>query len=223
MSAVFPLTQAFLPGDPVVLRVFEPRYLAMFHELGRSDDSTFTTVLIERGPEVGGGDRRFPFGVEVHIDLVAGADGALTVSGTATHVVEVTEWLPDDPWPRGVTVAVAPAGATPAVLRDVASGLTVLAQTVRSLLERHGVDRVTAPGPVLSSLSTVAGGRWCGTEPSTRDVEVALWAVARAVPCGPLDRYSLLVPGELRTRVGTLRRIVEHTDEVLAFGRDTRR
>jgi Lon protease-like protein len=223
VNPVFPLTQAFLPGDPVVLRVFEPRYLAMFDELGRTDRSTFTSVLIERGPEVGGGDRRFPFGVEVHIDLVAGSAGALAVSGTATHVVEVTEWLADDPWPRGVTAAVPVTDAAPSVLRDVASGLTVLAQTVRSLLERHGVDRVSAPGPVLSHLSTVAGGRWYGTEPSVRDVEVALWSVARAVPCGPLDRYSLLVPGELRSRVATLRRIVEHTDEVLAFGRDSRR
>ncbi|MFM8794804.1 MAG: LON peptidase substrate-binding domain-containing protein [Acidimicrobiales bacterium] len=223
MSAVFPLTQAFLPGDAVVLRVFEPRYLAMVDHLGRTGGSTFTTVLIERGPEVGGGDRRFPFGVEVHLDIVSESSGTLSVSGTATHVVEVTKWLDDDPWPRGLTrvVPTSPSGA--GVLRDVASALTVLAQTVRSLLERHGVDISTAPGPVLSSLSTVAGGRWYGTEPTVRDVEVALWSVARAVPCGPLDRYSLLVPGELRARVGILRRIVEHTDEVLAFGRDSRR
>ncbi|MFM8553967.1 MAG: LON peptidase substrate-binding domain-containing protein [Acidimicrobiales bacterium] len=222
-SAVFPLTQAFLPGDAVVLRVFEPRYLAMFARTDADTSNTFVSVLIERGPEVGGGDRRFALGVQVQVDMVAADSGTLVVSGTATHAVEVVEWLPDDPWPRARVVSVDHAPERRETLRDAASALTVLAQSVRSLLARHGVDAVSAPGAVLSSLSTVAGGRWHGGEPVLHDVDVALWSVVRALPCGPLDRYSLLAGSSVKDRVGILRRIVEHTDEVLAFGRDARR
>ena len=221
-SAVFPLTHAHLPGDVVVLRVFEPRYLAMFGRMDADGCGTFTTVLIERGPEVGGGDRRFGLGAEVQVDLVAEEAGTLVVTGLATHAVEVVEWLADDPWPRAIVSAVDPVPESRESLRDAASAITLLAQSVRSLLARHGVDAESVPGTALSSLSTVAAGRWHGGEPMLHDVDVALWSVARAVPCGPLDRHSLLAPGSVKERVGTLRRIVEHTDEVLAFGRDGR-
>ena len=55
---IFPLQSVLLPGMPVVLRIFEPRYLFMFERV-LEGSGEFGVVLIERGPEVGGGDRRF--------------------------------------------------------------------------------------------------------------------------------------------------------------------
>ena len=44
-----------------------------------------------------------------------------------------------------------------------------------------------------------------------------MWLVARQVPCGPMDRYSLLRPGTLIERADRLRRIVEHVTEIANF------
>ena len=45
-SGIFPLGTAYLPGEKVVLRVFESRYLELMNDIGSSDFS-FLSVLIE--------------------------------------------------------------------------------------------------------------------------------------------------------------------------------
>ncbi|WP_415830929.1 LON peptidase substrate-binding domain-containing protein [Janibacter anophelis] len=54
---MFPLGTVLLPGNPLPLQVFEPRYLAMLRDIA-GGDGRFGVVLIERGFEVGGGDQR---------------------------------------------------------------------------------------------------------------------------------------------------------------------
>ena len=64
---MFPLGTALLPGQPLPLQVFEPRYLAMLRDVV-GGDGRFGAVLIERGSEVGGGDRRFAVGCAASIE-----------------------------------------------------------------------------------------------------------------------------------------------------------
>ena len=218
MTPVFPLSQAHLPGDNVVLRVFEPRYRALFAELEESRDTSFVTVLIERGSEVGGGDRRFGLGVKVHLESTESTDGMLLVHGRADEPVRVTSWLEDDPYPRAEIEVVEYPEPPGAVLSDAASALTLLGQSVRSLLARHGVDAGRGPSHLLVPLQTVASGRWYSGTPGMSAVQHAFWAVARCVPCGPLDRHQFLRSGELLERIRGVRRVIEHTDEVLRFG-----
>ena len=58
---MFPLGRALLPGEPVPLRVFEPRYVALMESV-LGGDREFGVVLISRGWEVGGGDERLDIG-----------------------------------------------------------------------------------------------------------------------------------------------------------------
>ena len=54
---MFALQSVLLPGSPLPLHVFEPRYVAMLDAV-MSTDQEMGVVLIERGREVGGGDVR---------------------------------------------------------------------------------------------------------------------------------------------------------------------
>ena len=54
---MFPLGTVLLPGAPLPLQVFEPRYRGLTHDC-LAGVPEFGVVLIERGSEVGGGDVR---------------------------------------------------------------------------------------------------------------------------------------------------------------------
>lgn len=217
MIPVFPLGHAYLPGEHVGLNVFEPRYLEMFADMTAQGLDSFVTVLIERGREVGGGDRRFTNGVSVRIIDRQPTKTGLAVAGVATGPVRVVAWGDDDPYPRADVELCGAVSTEPAVLRDAASALTVLAQTVRSMLTRHGVDVEGDRFPGGQGLSLVAGGHWFSAQVPAEDVERAFWMVARCIPCGPLDRHAMLAAQDIREQVSLLRRIAEHTDEILSF------
>jgi Lon protease-like protein len=90
-SGVFPLGTAYLPGEKVVLRVFESRYLELMNDIGESDYS-FLSVLIEQGSEVGGGDRRFSHGVRIKVENIFEADVGLVVEARAQERIKVLNW-----------------------------------------------------------------------------------------------------------------------------------
>ena len=48
---MFPLGTVLLPGQPLPLQVFEPRYLAMLRDVAEGE-GRFGVVLIERGFEL---------------------------------------------------------------------------------------------------------------------------------------------------------------------------
>ena len=56
-TPMFALQSVLLPGMPLPLHVFEPRYVAMLDTVVATD-AEMGVVLIERGREVGGGDVR---------------------------------------------------------------------------------------------------------------------------------------------------------------------
>lgn len=89
---LFPLQTVLLPGSTLGLRIFEPRYLDMVRECGRTG-SGFGICLILDGGEVGTPATPVAFGTEARIvDFDTGADGllALQVRGERRFAVRQT-------------------------------------------------------------------------------------------------------------------------------------
>lgn len=68
---MFPLGTVLLPGAYLPLHVFEPRYRRLVQACLEGSPE-FGVVLIERGSEVGGGERRFDVGCVARILSAAG-------------------------------------------------------------------------------------------------------------------------------------------------------
>jgi Lon protease-like protein len=98
--AMFPLNSVLFPYMPLRLRVFEERYLIMLAELLRSEDARFGVVLIERGREVGGGEKRFSVGTIAEISQLGAQEGFVGLVAQGSRRFEVNEWLDDAPHPR---------------------------------------------------------------------------------------------------------------------------
>ncbi|MEY3806025.1 MAG: Lon protease [Actinomycetota bacterium] len=220
LTPVFPLGTAYLPGDEVVLRVFEERYVQLIRDINDSNLS-FASVLISQGSEVGGGDKRFSYGVMIDVINIALSDLGLIVQAIATDRIRVMEWEADDPYPRAEVEVVVNESLAQDRYHDAASSLSLLAQNVRTLRESIAAlqsidDPATTSAPLLN---TIASGRWWTTGVSAQEVERAFWTVARHVPCGPMDRYELLQPPSVVERISRLRYMVEHVTEIVAFQR----
>ena len=213
MWPVFPLGTAFLPGDPVGLTLFEPRYLEMITYV-LVGDGRFASVLISEGSEVGGADRRFDHGVVVEVHDAVDLPGRVLVKGVAVQAWRAVHWLDDAPFPRAHGGALGELTVEGRTRFDIASSLSLLAQSVvsvRSML----LDDVAVTSEV--GLTEIAGGRWWDEEVSSARLWQAYWTLARAVPCGPLDRYSMLVEGGLSDRVRRVKSIIEHVSEIIRF------
>lgn len=217
-TAVFPLGTTYLPGEIVSLRVFEDRYMEMMAQVTGSTNS-FVTVLISHGSEVGGGDTRHEVGVRVTMVRTEPTDTGLHLQGTAIDRVRITRWLEDDPYPRAMVEALEDTPVTSRGLHEAASTLTLLGQSIRMLHERvithQGLDRSSWNANPL--LATIAGGRWWAEGVSQDEVTRAFWLLAAQTPCGPMDRYELLLPDSLTERITRLRATIEHVTEVLTF------
>lgn len=214
MTGVFPLGHAYLPGEEVVLDVFEPRYRELFATFDPGGGGEFLSVLIERGREVGGGDTRFGNGVIVVVDSLEATSRGLQVSGTARALGEVTKWHDDRPFPRAEIAEIG--FGKPAEACEQAHRVTDCA---RRLLEVFADPAVHLLLPGGAQLVATADGSWASGEVTAAQVEASYWGVARHVPCGPLDRYSLLGRHDSSGRLARLEAVIEHIGEVLRFGR----
>lgn len=179
---MFPLGSVLFPYTPLALRVFEPRYLTMIGQLLDEDDPEFGVVLIERGHEVGGGDRRSTVGTMARlVSVAAGAEVLQTVSvGAGRFTVE--QWQDDEPYPR--------AELTPLPGLVWNDALTPL--------------RTEAEAIVRRTLSRAPEARWDADTELSDDPLAAAWQLAAMAPLGEYDRYTLL----RSTTVGALLREV---------------
>lgn len=189
MTAIpmFPLGSVLFPYTPLPLRVFEPRYLTMIGQLLDDDDPQFGVVLIERGHEVGGGDRRSGIGTLARlVSVTAGAEVLRTVAvGTQRFTVE--RWLDDDPYPR------AEVSLLPHLTWNEA--LTPLLTEAEAIVRR-----------VLSRVD----GRWDPNTEIADDPLAASWQLAAIAPLGEYDQFTLLQS----TTVGALlRQVIDLTLE----------
>jgi uncharacterized protein len=200
-TAMFPLGTVLLPHMPLPLRLFEPRYLVMLTELLENDEPEFGVVLIERGPESGGGhapgsQTRFGVGTMARITHVAAGEDDVQLLARGTRRVEVVEWLEDDPYPR-------------AIVRELPE--LEWDEELRSLRDR-AEDAVRSFRARASEFAELAG-----------DVDVELdddpvassWQLAGIAPIGPLDQLRLLRSTSLRQLLSQLIESVEEASQVL--------
>lgn len=188
MTAIpmFPLGSVHFPHTPLPLRVFEPRYLTMIGRLLDEEDPRFGVVLIERGHEVGGGDRRSRIGTMARlVSVSAGADALLAVA-VGTDRFTVDEWLDDDPYPR--------AEVTPLSELDWSDELTPL--------------RTQAEAIVRRTLARAPEAQWDADTELSDDPIAAAWQLAAIAPLGDYDRYALL---QSATVGALLRQIIDLT------------
>jgi uncharacterized protein len=200
--AMFPLESAWLPGQDLPLRIFEPRYGALVRRcLGEGEP--FGVVLIAQGREVGGGDARCDVGVlsaiEEHADLGA---GRYTLRCRTGERIRVCEWLPDDPYPRA-TVTLWPdepgEEVTDAQLRDLEDRVIAVFERIAEASDARLPERDVLLGP----RETDAGRR--------------LFALASRVPVGTADRYSVLSAPSAADRFAALSEAVDALADVVEF------
>jgi Lon protease-like protein len=186
---MFPLGSVLFPHMPLSLRVFEDRYVVMLSRVLQGEPSSFGVVLIERGQEVGGGEKRFSVGTVATITQLVAAEGFVGLVAEGHGRIAITEWLDEDPHPQ----------ATVSELPDLEWDDALLPLWVRA---EQLVRRTLARASEFSELN------WSpGVELSPEPVARA-WQLAAIAPLGPLDQLSLLRSATMRE---LLEGVIEHT------------
>ena len=188
---MFPLGSVLFPHMPLLLKVFEDRYLIMLSQILQDEPSEFGVALIERGQEVGGGEQRFPVATVARITQMDATEGFVVLVAEGGRRVEVDQWLDDDPYPRALVTEMAELVWTDDLqpLRDRAE------ESVRRL---------------IALASEFADQTWPAdiTLPAD-DPVAAAWQRAAIAPFGPLDQVTLL-------RSGSLQQLLENIIEFAA-------
>jgi Lon protease-like protein len=170
---MFPLGSVLFPHMPLPLRVFEERYVVMLSQILDVEPSEFGVVLIERGQEVGGGERRFGIGTVAQIMQLEAAEGFIAIIAQGDRRIEVERWLDDEPFPRATVVE----------LDDL-----VFTEELRPLRERAEQEVRRA----LALASEYADQQWASTVEVSDDPVESSWQLAAIAPLGPLDQVALL-------------------------------
>ena len=202
---MFALQSVLLPGAPLPLHVFEPRYVAMLDAV-ISGDREMGAVLIERGREVGGGDVRCDVATMARVvEAQQLADGRLLVMAVGVRRIRVRRWLPDDPYPCAETEDWPdepddPSPRAAELLRE----LTAMVAEARSLAGR--LQSASLPRPEAATPAAVD----LGDDPSQ-----ASYRAAAHSPLGPLDRYKVLTTPGANQRLAVAHRVVADAIELL--------
>ncbi len=195
ITAMFPLGNVLFPSIGLPLRIFEPRYVAMLSEC-LATDGEFATVLIERGSEVGGGDKRFTTATMAKVlDASEQDDGTWHVMAVGTRRLKVLGWVPDDPFPQAdCDEAPDPQEADPVAVA------AVISQLRRLLAMSAEANLPTAPATVEFS----------------EDPTFALWQACAVAPLSPMDDYALLCAPNASERMILLSGFLDDEGSVVA-------
>ena len=105
-----------MPGESLVLQVFEPRYLTMVADLTGDE---FGVVLIRSGSEVGGGADYFEVGTVAHIrDRRDTVDGRVFLAVAGDRTFRIIRHLDRQPYPEAMVTDFAATNSSPTELRD---------------------------------------------------------------------------------------------------------
>ena len=193
---MFPLGTVLLPAMPLSLRIFEERYLKLLGDLVTSDNPEFGVVLIERGPEVGGEDKRMNIGTVASVTNIGTLDEFYGLESVGAQRFRVNAWLPDDPYPLAdidfIPDLIWDASLTPAK--------THLEEQVRKLLSFASEFGDLQYGP--------------DTEFSDDPIE-ACWQMAGVLPIGQLDQRDLLGSVSAEELISQTLDIVKTADKTL--------
>ena len=170
---MFPLGSILLPAMPLSLRIFEERYLKLLGDLITEDEPEFGVVLIERGAEVGGGDKRLEIGTLASVTDIGTLDQFYGIESVGAQRFRVNAWLPDNPYPM------ADVDFLPDLIWDdsLMPSRVHLETKVRNLLA------------VASEFGDLQYGP--DTELSDDPMD-ACWQLAGMLPVGGLDLFDLL-------------------------------
>lgn len=203
-TPMFPLQSAALPGDTLPLRIFEPRYGALVRDCLAAPEPVFGVVMISRGWEVGGGDVRSDIGalarIEQHVDL---GEGQFELIAAVGERIRVTEWLPDDPYPRAVVRAWPDEPGPPVGPEQIGEVLDRILALYRRVAEVRGLG---LRDDVLAVDADVAD-----------DPARHLYALAARVPMGQADRYAVLAAPTLAKRVEAVTDAVDTVAAMVEF------
>lgn len=204
-TPMFALQSVLLPGSPLPLQVFEPRYLAMLETVIEGDQQ-MGVVLIERGREVGGGDVRCDVATMARVvEARHLSDGRLLVMALGDRRIRVRRWLVDDPHPWAETEdwpdEPEPASAGTPELIDELAGLVTEARRLAFRLQigHRAHAEAGEPGPVDLG----------------RDLALASYRAAAVAPLGPLDRFEVLRTPTATGRLAVAHRLVAEATELL--------
>ena len=193
---MFPLGTVLLPAMPLSLRIFEERYLKLLGDLVTSDNPEFGVVLIERGQEVGGTDKRMNIGTIASVTNIGTLDEFYGLESVGAQRFRVNAWLPDDPYP------LADVDLLPDLIWDetLAPARVHLETRVRSLLA------------FASEFGDLQYG--ADTEFSEDPID-ACWQLAGVLPIGQLDHRDLLQSVSAEELISRTLEIVNTADETL--------
>jgi hypothetical protein len=205
MSAhpMFPLGTTLLPGEPLSLQVFEPRYRTMVADCTSKDgDNTFGVVLIARGHEVGGGEERVDVGTLASIERCSPRpDGRYDLWCVGTERFRVRSWLPDDPYPKA-DIELWPTPQTDELnldLQPVVHRLESLAEALKRIRGIKVGDRLIEP---LDNDETV---------------ETKVYGTAVRLGLGPADRLRILSAPTAAERIDELCQALDDLIAVIEF------
>jgi Lon protease-like protein len=170
---MFPLGSILLPAMPLSLRIFEERYLKLLGDLITEDEPEFGVVLIERGAEVGGGDKRLEIGTIASVTDIGTLDQFYGIESVGVQRFKVNAWLPDNPYPM------ADVDFLPDLIWDdsLMPSRVHLETKVRNLL----------------AFASEFGDLQYGPDTDLSDDPMdACWQLAGVLPVGPLDQFDLL-------------------------------
>lgn len=206
---LFPLGTVLMPTGVLPLHVFEPRYRALMADLTGEELGTpiiepeFGVMLIERGPEVGGGETRARVGTVARlVDTQHLPDGRWVVAVTGTRRFRVHEFLPDNPYPLALVDDLPEDRWDPTDGPSLDAAEAALGRTF-ALAARLRPDGPAAASEAAFDLSD---------EPA-----VAAWQLCGLAPLGALDQHRLLVAATVRQRLQLLTELLDDVADMLAL------
>ncbi len=199
---MFPLSTVLFPHMVLPLHVFEPRYQALLEDVLAAPEREFGVVLIARGQEVGGGDRRTDVGTVARVIRTEELDGGRAlVIAIGTRRLQVERWLPDDPYPRAEVADRIDTHDHRAV-RGVVTATVPRLRRVLALQADLGQDAVEPTFDVAE------------------DQEVACWQAAILSPLNPHDAQRVLTIDDCAERLRLLDDLLAGIEGTLQLERD---
>jgi Lon protease-like protein len=194
---MFPLGSVLFPAMPLPLRIFEQRYLKLLGDLVASEKPEFGVVLIERGKEVGGGEKRMSIGTIASVTEIGTTQEFLGLESYGSQRFRVNAWLPDDPYPL----------ADVELLPDLIWDESLL--PAKAHLE-------TKVRQLLAFVSEFGDLQFGADIEFSDDPMEACWQMAGVLPVGPLDQLDLLSSQSADELISKTYEVVKTANETLA-------
>jgi uncharacterized protein len=193
---MFPLGSVLLPAMPLPLRIFEQRYLKLLGDLVASEKPEFGVVLVERGKEVGGGEKRMSIGTIASVTEIGTTQEFLGLESFGSQRFRVNAWLPDDPYPL----------ADVELLPDLIWDDSLL--PAKAHLE-------TKVRQLMAFVSEFGNLQFGADIEFSDDPMDACWQMAGVLPVGPLDQLDLLSSQSADELISRTYEIVKTANETL--------